>query len=333
MGGGWPTVPATGKTIQIMRTILTLIRWKNLAMIAITMVMMRYAIIAPLLEKEGFSLQLPDSRFWLLVMTVLCIAAGGYIINDVMDTRADAVNRPETVVVGKKISSSQATFLYAGLNVVALFTGVHLSYHIGLPRLSLLFLLIMGLLWFYSNTYKWQLLLGNVIIALLVATVPLVVYWFEIPPVHIHYRNQIIITGHGTGEVWRWIVFYSVFAFLLTLLREIIKDAEDFAGDRYVGKNTLPFTFGIKVTKYVTAGLLCFILVLFMGVDLYFIDNPVSFVYITSLLILPMGYLLYRLVKASTPVDFHHVSTGCKWVMVAGIGYSVLVRFFITHGV
>ncbi|HNV52867.1 MAG TPA: prenyltransferase, partial [Tenuifilaceae bacterium] len=88
--------------------ILRLVRYKNLLIVAATMLLVRYFIMEPILHSFGFELQLGLLSFAMLVMATVCITAAGYVINDYFDTRTDLVNRPQTVVVGKSVSRRMA---------------------------------------------------------------------------------------------------------------------------------------------------------------------------------------------------------------------------------
>ena len=156
-------------------SIFSLVRFPNLLIIAFTQYAMRYLLMEPLLPSETFELQFGAFQFALLVFSTMLIAAAGYIINDYFDTRADLINKPSRVVVGVSISRKEAMILHMILNIMGVGIGVYLALHIGLPALSLVFVLSTGLLWFYSTNYKKQFLVGNLIVAFLTALVPLMV--------------------------------------------------------------------------------------------------------------------------------------------------------------
>jgi 4-hydroxybenzoate polyprenyltransferase len=313
----------------MLKHILTLIRWKNILIIAFTMFMMRYCIIQPLVESRGYSLKFTFVQFLFLVISAVLIASAGYIINDVLDMETDKLNRSDSVVIEKHISKRTAMSFYIVINLIALFIGVFLSYNINLPRFGLIFILIIGLLWFYSDSYKTQLIVGNLIVSVLSAMVPFIVYLFEIPPVNLFYRKAILSSGIGLSFVWWWILFYTLYALFLTFIREIIKDTEDFKGDSYSKKDTLPLAFGINITKYVTASLSILIVISLLIVYIKYINNSLSFVYLIGLIVAPMIFLIVRLFIAQTKEDFHFLSNLCKWIMVSGICYGFLVRFLI----
>ena len=153
-------MPSFGKVGSFFR----LIRWKNLLIIAITMVLMRYAIIDTLignikvsLHGQGnnipLSLQFPLSDFIVLVFSTVCIAAGGYIINDYFDIKTDLINKGK-VIVGTSISRQRAMMWHSIFNILGVAGGVYVSARSGYMWFGVIFLLISGLLYFYSASYN-----------------------------------------------------------------------------------------------------------------------------------------------------------------------------------
>ncbi|MCK4746009.1 MAG: UbiA family prenyltransferase, partial [Bacteroidales bacterium] len=147
-------------------TFLKLIRFQNLFIIAATQYMMRLFIVVPILAVNGFEPQLDHFHFFLLVFSSIAITAAGYVINDYFDMKTDLLNRPSTVIVGRKISRRWAMILHIVLNTTGVFTGVYLSWYVGMPGFGLAYVLAAGLLWFYSTTYKRQFLIGNLIVSI-----------------------------------------------------------------------------------------------------------------------------------------------------------------------
>ena len=87
-----------------MLEILKLIRLRTIAFTAFTMYAMRFFVVQPVLEKAGFTLQMPEGNFSLLVIAVCCLVSAAYVINDYFDTKADRISGNRPVIVGKTIS-------------------------------------------------------------------------------------------------------------------------------------------------------------------------------------------------------------------------------------
>jgi 4-hydroxybenzoate polyprenyltransferase len=296
---------------------------------------MRYLIVAPLLPSDSFTLQLDDLHFALLVISTLFIAAGGYIINDYFDTRTDMINKPARVVVGIRIGRRMAMILHAMCNIIGVGIGIYLSFYIGLPSLSLVFFLAAGMLWFYSTSYKRQFLLGNLSVAILTGLVPLMVVLFEIPLLNRAYGAIMVRYETNFNYILAWVGGFSFFAFLTTLLREILKDTEDFEGDMAYGMKTMPIVLGVFWTRVLVVVLIAFSvsMLIFLLVKHIFFSVPqhdyISLIYFTLFLIIPLVVLAVLVAIARNKKDFHRASTMIKWIMLSGILYSVVVFYLI----
>ncbi len=321
---------------------LRIIRFPNLIIIIITQCLMRYGLVAPMLNHlpgtwhgqrvmvPGLTLALTDFQFILLVFTTVMLTAAGYVINDYFDTRTDMINRPDRVVVGKKISRRQALVLHIILNILGIGTGIYLSLAIGFPFLGIIFVLIAGLLWFYSTTYKRQFLIGNLLVAFLTALVPFTVPLFEIPLLNKEF-SALMVEYHAT---WKplivWAGGISVFAFLFTLIREIIKDMEDYEGDWSFGRNSMPVVAGLDFTRYTVLALIFITLVLIVGVVFHYLHDPVTLIYAFLALVLPLGWLGIKMIRARSPRDYHRASTITKWIMLAGLAYILVADYLFS---
>src|SRR3990172_8984115 len=208
---------------------LKLIRLQNLLIIALTQYLMRLCIIRPMLQINGFELQFSGFNFFLLVLSTTMIAGAGYIINDYFDTKVDRRNDPSMVIVGKSIKRRVAMISHIIISTIAIAIGFFIAWRVGIIWLGYINAVCAGILWFYSTTYKHRPLLGNMIIAVLAALVPLIVGLYEIPLLNKEY------SGTNFNHIFVWIAGFSFFAFLTTLIREIIKDLEDIEGDSDCG--------------------------------------------------------------------------------------------------
>jgi 4-hydroxybenzoate polyprenyltransferase len=320
-----------------MKNIFGLIRLPNLLIIAFTQYAMRHLIMEPLLPSASFSLQFSNLHFFLLVLATLFIAAAGYIINDYFDTRTDRINKPEKVVVGVSINRRTAMTMHTIFNIIGVGIGIYLSIHIGIISLSFIFFLAAGLLWFYSTNYKRQFLIGNLTVAFLTAMVPLIVVLFEIPMLNKEYGTIMLQYNSSFNNIFIWVAGFSIFAFLTTLIREIIKDTEDFEGDAAYGMKTLPIVAGIPLTKTIlavmisgTVFMLVFILVKFIMFSAEQTDY-ISLTYFATFLVIPFVILLTLILIAKEKADYHRASVLIKLIMLFGVMYSVVVYYLIKY--
>ncbi len=315
-----------------------LVRYKNLLIIAVTQYLMRYCIVGPILSINGFELQLDHFHFALLVLSSVLITAAGYVINDYFDTKTDMLNRPDTVLVGKHITRRMAILIHIILNILGVGIGFYLSIKSGIFALGLAYILASGILWFYSTTYKRQFLIGNLIVAIFTAMVPFIVVIFEVPMLNRVYREVLIQNNMNFNNILGWVGGFSIFAFLGTLVREIIKDIEDFEGDLAFGMNTLPVVLGIKTTKMVivsiilvNVGLLVYVYIRYL---LWMFDGRLDYItmlYCLICIVIPYFYLAFRIIMAENRAHYHLASNLTKLIMLAGILYSVIAFMIINN--
>ncbi len=314
-----------------MKFYLKLIRWPNLLIIIITMLLIRYGVIFPFLKIHGFQFQLSLINFIILILSTVFIAAGGYVINDYFDRRIDMTNKPNQVIVGTHIERRKVMSLHNILTAIGLALGFYLSYDIGQESFAFVFIIISGALWFYSTLYKRQLLIGNFLIALLTAIVPLLIVLYDVPVILNHYHYTFVRLPELYIEMKYMmyaVVMFSGFAFLTTFAREIIKDIQDMEGDRSCKRNTLPIVFGVNVAKTVAAFFIIVTILALSAIYYIFLQNDtLSLFYLLIALIAPLLSLLYFLIKSKSSKDFKFSSLLLKIIMVLGLLY--VVPFYI----
>ncbi len=275
-----------------MLEIFRLIRLRTIAFTAFTMYAMRFLVILPLLDKEGFDLQMPEGDFSLLVIAVCCLVSAAYVINDYFDTKADRISGSRPVIVGKTISRRAAITLHTLLNVVAVGIGYYLARNVHHSEIVFLFLVISAILWFYSSRFKKRFLWGNLIVAFLAGLIPLTVATFEIPLLNEAYSDVIVKTQMDFDNVFYWTSCFAYFLFLNMLIYEINKDMYSVNGDRAEGIMTIPVKCGIPAARKV---IITLVAVCLISLVVFFIkefrSSVVVSVYFLIGLIVP--YLVY----------------------------------------
>ncbi len=256
-----------------------------------------------------------DWRMAALAISTMMIAAAGYIINDYYDVKIDLINKPERVVVGRSISRRYAILLHTILSITGVALGLLIDWKIAVVNFGSAFLL-----WLYSNSLKRLPFVGNFSVAVLTGLSVAVVWIIAVitPTARVVEPNwQIpfigtVIVAQGVG-----IFVYSLFAFFVTLVREIIKDMEDLKGDNTFGCKTLPIVWGIRRTK----NIIYFLTILFVG-TVFFVHLTLSglpMMYFTIFLFAPLAWLLMGLNRADTKKDYYQLSVLCKVIMVLGV--------------
>ena len=312
-----------------MLAFLRLIRLQNLLIIAFTQYMIRLCLIEPILQLSGFELQMQEWEFALLVLATVFVSAAGYIINDYFDVRIDAVNKPEQLVIDHGIKRRVAMGAHVVLSCLGVAIGLFISWRSNiLLSGGVLFTLSVIGLWFYSTTFKYQFLTGNIIVSLLTGMIPFMAALFELPRVIATYNAQLLEqkAQYGfavTTTILLWAGAYGVFAFVLSLIREMIKDMEDVEGDQTYGCRTIPIVLGIKKAKMIVYAL---ILLVMTGVG-YAQNYLHKYMYLLLLVQLPLLFLLFYTLSSKEKKQFHFASILVKIIMLTGICFLFLLRF------
>jgi 4-hydroxybenzoate polyprenyltransferase len=278
----------------------------------------------PVYTKAGVVPIVYGWRFVWLCLSSVVIAAAGYIINDYFDLNIDLINKPDKMVVDK-IIHRRWTIVW---HLVLSFTGIALGFYLDITtRIFLLgasnFACVL-LLFLYSISLKKKFLIGNVVISLLTAWVILVIGWCE---------NENIINTHNRLQ-WQKIIretfLYAGFAFIISLIREVIKDMEDIDGDRKYGCRTMPIVWGINATKVFVAVWLVVLVAVLVIVQVYAAGLHwwLSIIYCLLFIVAPLLWILKKLYKAKTSRHFHSLSSLVKLVMLTGILSMLFFRYY-----
>ncbi len=298
-----------------------LVRFKNLFIVALTQYLLQYLVLLPALKAAELPPILDSFHFFLLVLTTVLIAAGGYLVNDILDYGMDVVNKPEKVFVGRIFTQKTVWGFYW----VSILLGFAIAWYLALYIQTLLLVSIFPtavlLLFFYSKYWKKKPLIGNVVVAFFCAFVAGVVLFAE--------RENFAQMGESGREVTVLFGGYLVFGFLSTLLREIVKDIEDMEGDAQIGLKTLPIQFGVKTAKTwaLAIGLvLAASLVIFIW---WLAQNGkwLSIGFTLALVLVPLLYILIYIGKANQKEEFSKASSLTKMIMLSGLILLIICKF------
>ena len=297
---------------------LKLIRYQNLLMLAFMQLVFRYLFLA----QSYVDLALTDFNYILLIFATVCIAAGGYVINNIMDQDTDEIAKPQNRVVGVSVTETVAYNWYIGLTIVGVGIGFYLSNVIYKPTFASMFILVATLLYMYATSFKQIPVIGNVVVALMLSTSIIIIGLFDIlPAIDVDNRFRM-------KEAFDILMHYAIFAFIINLIREIIKDLEDMDGDYQSGINTLPIAIGVQKTKIIVGVLTVIsigILAYYVNSNLFELDYVVYYAMI--LIVGPLIYFGVKLLNATTKKEFHHLSLVLKIILFFGI-LSVAVIVF-----
>lgn len=295
-----------------MTSFFKLIRFQNLIMLAFMQLIFRYGF----LEFSGVPLAMNNWQYTLLVIATVLIAAGGYLINNIFDQETDRINKPHDVIVGKKISESSAYNLYAALNIVGVAIGFYLANLIDKPGFAAIFIFTAGTLYLYASSLKQSLLIGNFIVSILCSLSLIIIGIFDLYPMVVPENSSLM------SVTFKILLDYAFFCFIISLIRELIKDLEDVDGDYNTGMNTLPIVLGVSRTaKVVLALTIIPIIYIVYYVNTYYIANDllIAAAYTLFFIIAPLLYFAIKLWSAKKQKDFNHLSLILKLVLLFGI--------------
>jgi 4-hydroxybenzoate polyprenyltransferase len=301
------------KVAFMLKVLFRHVRPFNLILLAFTQILLRYTLILPFLNGSGFSSAVSHYEFAILVFSTVLIAAGGYLINDADDWKIDSLNRKKSLTM-----EQVAAFRFYGhfLLLAGAIAGMLLSFVGGLPTVWSIHLCSALVLFGYSTVIKKIPLLASVAVALLITLSVLVVYT----------SDPAAMQVKGIREA---VAGYSIFAFMLTLVRETIKDMEDCRGDQMEGRKTLPVLAGVSFSKIIVAVLLLSVMSLLGYIQMsrqQWLHLP-AFIYVVAAIQLPLLVLMIKLFFDKQPAHFSISARLCRLIMLAGVLTLPLFHF------
>ena len=310
--------------MRLFAAFLKLVRLPNLFFIALTQALFQFCIYQPMYKGV-----IPENdllHFIFLLLASVLIAAAGYIINDYFDINIDEINKPEKMVVDKVIHRRWAIAWHFMLNSAALIMTI-----LALPFLQKWYLILanmicMVLLWFYSTSFKRKLLVGNIVIALLTAWTILIIFFSKV--------QLADAFGNGPADhyrLFRFAFLYAGFAFVITIIREVVKDMEDMHGDAKYGCRTMPIMWGVNASKVYTAVWLVVLIALIVILQVYILIFKWWFliVYSVIFILIPLIIVLLKLKPAFTQANYHKLSNIIKFVIFTGISSMIFFYFYL----
>ncbi len=297
---------------------LSLVRWKNLFMIALVQVLIKYALFEPF----NIDVKLDGFGFSLLVIATLCIAGAGNIINDIYDIDTDLINKPKKVIISKSISEPRAFNLFLLLTILGVCIGFYLSNLIDKTGFSAIFIFTSALLYLYSSSLKQTILIGNIVVSVLVALSIIIVGLFDLMPMITPENQQTQLT------MFKVLLNYALFAFMINLLREIIKDIEDIEGDTKAKMRTLPVVIGKnRTTKFLFVLSFIPLIAVVYYVITFLYKQQIAVGYFLLLVIAPLLYFTIKIFSAKTKKELHHLSNVLKLIMFFGVLSLLLYKY------
>ena len=317
------------KLAEIIKPYLKLLRVGNLAFLAILLFVMEKWVALPLLQLAQFSEQMPWWVLTLIILATVFVAAGGYVINDYFDVKIDRINRPDDLVVTRHISREGAMRLFQVLTLVGVLMALGVAWWARSWTLAMIFIVIPGLLWFYSASYKRQLLIGNIVVAFASALVSLLIAIINADYLA-HLYGEALAYTPIVGQLYVWLGGFAIFAFLMTLVREMVKDIEDREGDCEMECRTIPIVWGVKTTKIIVTILLLAIAALIVYIAWAVLPFPHSWQsfstrYVVFGLLVPIACVITLLWASTNQVEIRRTQLVLKFMMFMGVMYSFVI--------
>ena len=307
--------------IGTLKDLLLSLRPLNLLILGASLVLAQLFVIGPVWDMfRMLDGGLDTWQLAMLVVSVVLIAAGGNLLNDRTDVDADEWNKPGKNQVGKSISYALADKLSVGLMMAGLIVGVVLCTVVGKLLYGGLFVLPVAGLWAYSTKLQGKAVLGNLTVAFLAGFSFVLLGFLNLAGID----HGDVLTATASRYVWTGVGIFGGFAFLITLVRELVKDIQDMRGDKKVGQRTLPIMIGMQPAKFTAIILMLFTLRMIVMVQQWYLEEqlmtfPLALVASELLLIASMVMLWF----ADTPPKFGRVGLLIKLTMLAGIAAMV----------
>ena len=311
--------------MQQLRGFFKLIRVINLLFIFIAQYLFRYFILIPVLDFYGLETRLGDIQFFLLSFSTVLIAAAGYVINDYFDVKIDEINKPGRIIIDRSVRRRSAIALHSIFNFFGIMIALILGWKAGTLLLAGFHIISTIILWFYSTHFKRQFIIGNVVVSFLTAMIIVIVPAFD------YGAMEIIMPGDPASKtIAGFTIMYAVFAFIISMVREIVKDMEDVKGDADYNCKTIPVVLGLKPAKGIAMAFAVTIIIIVAIVQLAKLREGEAMLvgYAVFFVQLPLVYVIAMLRKADRAKDFSNISGIIKAVMLTGIMSMILISIF-----
>jgi len=231
------------------------------------------------------------------IIIVISFVGASNILNDILDIKIDKVNRPDRILASGKLKIKSAIVFSTSLFLI----GINYCQYIYPLGNYIAIFIILPLLIIYTPILKKIPFVGNIVIGLILGSV------------------FLFSEGAIIGEIRiMWIPFYL--ATILSIIREVIKDAADINGDSINNISTFPNKFGLEPTLLLIR-LLTLILFIISSIPWFnnMYNNYYIFLLILSVLIPSFYIVFFKLNKKSTFKDYIQAAKLFKIITFCGI--------------
>ncbi len=301
---------------------LKLIKYQNLLLLATMLLVFRYLF----LTQSYIDLALTDFNYLLLVLSTVCIAAGGAVMQHIVNQEEDEIIRPQSRLVGNTITETSAYNWYIGLTIVGVGIGFYLANVIYKPTFASLFVLVATLLYVQATNLKQIPFINNCITALLVAIPIVTIALFDVFPAT-DATNKVRM-----GEVFGILIDYAIFSFFLVLLKELVNDLKNKQSDEMVGNTTLATRLELLKTKIIVG----VFVVLILAMILYYCKNylfelNLALYYILITMLGPLLLVGLKLINSTNAKEFIVLNRVLQFVLITSLFSIAVIIYSIQH--
>lgn len=301
---------------------LKLIKYQNLLLLATMLLVFRYLF----LTQSYIDLALTDFNYLLLVLSTVCIAAGGAVMQHIVNQEEDEIIHPQSRLVGNTITETSAYNWYIGLTIVGVGIGFYLANVIYKPTFASLFVLVATLLYVQATNLKQIPFINNCITALLVAIPIVTIALFDVFPA------TDAINKVRMGEVFGILIDYAIFSFFLVLLKELVNDLKNKHNDEMVGNTTLATRLELLKTKIIIG----VFVVLILAMILYYCKNylfelNLALYYILITMVGPLLLVGLKLINSTNAKEFIVLNRVLQFVLITSLFSIAVIIYSIQH--
>ena len=301
---------------------LKLIKYQNLLLLATMLLVFRYLF----LTQSYIDLALTDFNYLLLVLSTVCIAAGGAVMQHIVNQEEDEIIHPQSRLVGNTITETSAYNWYIGLTIVGVGIGFYLANVIYKPTFASLFVLVATLLYVQATNLKQIPFINNCITALLVAIPIVTIALFDVFPAT-DATNKVRM-----GEVFGILIDYAIFSFFLVLLKELVNDLKNKHNDEMVGNTTLATRLELLKTKIIIG----VFVVLILAMILYYCKNylfelNLALYYILITMVGPLLLVGLKLINSTNAKEFIVLNRVLQFVLITSLFSIAVIIYSIQH--
>jgi geranylgeranylglycerol-phosphate geranylgeranyltransferase len=242
----------------------------------------------------GFMTHEMDETILLTIASVIFISSGGNAINDYFDFDIDRINKPRRPIPSGKVTLSEALYF----SIVMFACGTAIAYFINYACL-IIAASASVVLYLYARSLKHMGLPGNLTVAGLTGM-------------------AIVYGGISVAGIEK-IGFVALFAFLINLSREIVKDTEDVAGDEAAGAHTLAIRYGVSTALRIGA---IPALLLIIVTPIPFVMGIYNVYYLAMMIVgvdIPLLYIMTQMVHSPSVQTAERTKKYLKALILVGI--------------